>query len=112
MICNKCGWMLEYIPRSYQEQIKENIRIGTTIKPDVYLAAIEKPANSDAKTNHITLYRCSEKESKEYIAIKISIVVVISGLINRLCVICKGDMARQKDASRPTCLLKNFLDIK
>jgi len=25
MICKKCGWMLEYIPRSFQEQIEENI---------------------------------------------------------------------------------------
>ena len=25
MICKKCGWMLEYIPRSFQEQIKEVI---------------------------------------------------------------------------------------
>jgi ribosomal protein L34E len=23
--CKKCGWMLEYIPRSFQEQIKEVI---------------------------------------------------------------------------------------
>jgi len=23
MICKKCGWMLEYIPRSFREQIEE-----------------------------------------------------------------------------------------
>jgi hypothetical protein len=26
MKCKKCGWMLEYIPRSFQEQIREIIR--------------------------------------------------------------------------------------
>ena len=26
MKCKKCGWELEYIPRSFQEQIKEIIR--------------------------------------------------------------------------------------
>ncbi len=25
MICNKCGWMLEYVPRSFREQIEESI---------------------------------------------------------------------------------------
>jgi len=25
MICKKCGWRLEYIPRSFQEQIREII---------------------------------------------------------------------------------------
>jgi len=25
MICKKCGWMLEYVPRSFREQIEESI---------------------------------------------------------------------------------------
>jgi uncharacterized protein with PIN domain len=30
MICKKCGWVLEYIPRSFHEQIEEII--GNKIK--------------------------------------------------------------------------------
>ncbi len=25
MICKKCGWVLEYVPRSFREQIEESI---------------------------------------------------------------------------------------